>query len=170
MIESDNPKPDNGADPFLDSANAVAQFWMQFATKMATAGLAAEPGSSPPEAARQVRAAVFKAMSEACDEYLRSPEFQQVMKESLSQAVQFRKQLNEWLGQIHHDFQGSSRQDIDQLMQVMRHLEQRMSDSFDRLSARLDAIEQQPPGGARQASPSSTRRAPPSRTKQKRKP
>jgi hypothetical protein len=144
--------PENGnehqVDSFQQNAEMFTKFWTDFANKMATAGFAAAPGAPPPDATRQVRAAMFKAMGEACDEFMRSPQFQEMMKQSLANSIQFRKQLNEWLGQIQHGFQGTSRQDVDELMQVMKHLDQRMSDGFDRLSARLDTLEKRPPKSA----------------------
>jgi len=148
MTEHEDTNQD-GADSFSQNAQMFAKFWTDFATKMAAAGFAAAPGSTPPDATRQVRAAIFKAMGEACDEFMRSVQFQEMMKQSLANAVQFRKQLNEWLGQMHHEFQGTTRQDVDQMMQVMEHLERRMADGFDRLSARLDGLEKRQSRSAR---------------------
>jgi predicted nuclease with TOPRIM domain len=79
-------------------------------------------------------------MGEACDEFMRSPQFQEVMKQSLNNSIQFRKQLNDFLGRMQHEFQGTSRQDVDSLMQVMEHVERRVTDSFERLSERLDEL------------------------------
>ena len=135
-------------DSFAQNGEMFTKFWTDFATKMAAAGFAAAPGTAPPDATRQVRAAIFRAMAEAGDEFMRSPQFQEMMKESLAHSIQFRKQLNEWLGRMQHEFQGTSRQDVDELLQVMKHLEHRMSDGFDRLSARLDALEKRPVKGA----------------------
>ena len=140
MSDQEERAPD-ATDPFRQSAEVFTVFWTDFANKMAEAGFAAAPGAVPPDATRQVRTAILKAMGEACDEFMRSPQFQEMMKQSLANSIQFRKQLNEWLGQIQHGFQGTSRQDVDELMQVMKHLERRMSDSFERLSVRLDALE-----------------------------
>lgn len=137
--------PDDGnqqqTDSFKQNAEMFTRFWTDFANKMAATGFAAAPGATPPDATRQVRGAMFKAMGEACDEFMRSPQFQEMMKQSLTNSIQLRKQLNEWLGRMQHEFQGTSRQDVDELMQVMKHLERRMSDSFERLSVRLDALE-----------------------------
>lgn len=131
----------DGTDSFRQSAEVFTKFWTDFANQMAAAGFAAAPGATPTDATRQVRSAMFKAMGEACDEFMRSPQFQEMMKQSLANSIQFRKQLNEWLGQMQHGLQGTSRQDVDELMQVMKHLEQRMSDGFERLTVRLDALE-----------------------------
>jgi hypothetical protein len=95
-------------------------------------------------------------MSEACDAFMRAPQFQEMMKQSLSASIQFRKQLNDYLGRVHHEFQGPSRQDVDQLMEVIGHVERRITDSIERLtrrvdqlSARLDRLERRKPAGKR---------------------
>jgi hypothetical protein len=129
----------SGETPF-PGADAFAKMWSDFAAKMATSGVAFAPGAAPPDASRQVRGAMFKAMSEACDEFMRSPQFQEMMKQSLNNSIQFRKQLNDFLGRMQHEFQGTSRQDVDSLMQVMEHVERRVTDSFERVSKRLDEI------------------------------
>jgi septal ring factor EnvC (AmiA/AmiB activator) len=158
-------------DPFRQGAEVFTKFWTDFANKMAAAGFAAAPGATPPEATRQVRSAILKAMSEASDEFMRSPQFQEMMKQSLANSIQFRKQLNEWLGQMQHEFQGTSRQDVDELMQVMKHLEHRMSDGFERLSVRLDALEKARPKPAPPVtSPRKKSRRAPARVRSRSKP
>jgi hypothetical protein len=127
-------------EQFSQSADAFTKLWGELAEKMWTAGVAFAPGASAPEASRQVRAAMFKAMSDACDEFMRAPQFQEMLKQSLKQSIQFRKQLNDFLGRMQHEFQGTSRQDVDHLMQVMGHVERRITDSFERLSSRLDEL------------------------------
>jgi hypothetical protein len=155
-------------DSFKQNAEMFTGFWTDFANKMAAAGFAGAPGATPPDATRQVRAAMFKAMGEACDEFMRSPQFQEMMKQSLAHSIQFRKQLNEWLGQMQHEFQGTSRQGLDELMQVMKHLEHRMSDGFDRLTARLDALEKRPVKGApRVTTPHNKSRGAPARARRR---
>ena len=102
----------------------------------------------PPQAARDMRSAFLKAWGECCEKYMRSPEFLNAIKQSMGGAIEFRRQLNDMLGKLQHELQGISRQDVDQMMLAMRHLEQRMVDGMDRLSAtvetiavRLDALE-----------------------------
>lgn len=140
MNDQTQPPP-AGMESFAAASQAFGKIWTDFTGKMAAAGFAAPAGAAPPEAARQMQAAFLRALAEACDEYLRSPQFQEMMKHSLANSIQFRRQMNDWLGRMHHEFQGPSRQDVDQLMQVMERLERRMSEGFERLSARIDAGE-----------------------------
>ena len=122
-------------------SDVFARMWMNFAGEMAKAGFATmSPDQTPPDATREMRSAFFKAMSDYGEQYMRSPQFLETMKQSMAGAIEYRKQLNEFLGRIQHEFQATSRQDVDQLMLVMRHLEQRMTDGMERLSSRFDEI------------------------------
>lgn len=158
-MNDETQTPTMGMDGLADAAQAFAKFWADFTGKMAAAGFTMPAGGTPPESARQMQSAVLRALADACDEYLRSPQFQESMKQSLAASVQFRRQMNDWLGRMHHEFQGPSRQDIDQLMQVMERLERRTSDGFDRLSARIDALEQGRPRRRRPRKGAAPRRA-----------
>jgi len=150
---SDDAGKSHDGDAFSPGADPFTKMWGDFASRMAAAGAAFAPEVARSDPSRQVRTAMFKAMSEACDEFMRAPQFQDMMKQSLNASIEFRKQLNEFLGRMHHEFQGTSRQDVDQLMEVIGHVERRITDSVERLStrvdhlnARLERLEQSRPG------------------------
>jgi len=130
----------DAAKQFLEGSGVFAKMWTDFASQMAKSGMAFSPESTPPEASREIRSAFFQAWSQYCEEYLRSPQFLATMKQSLNSAVELRKQMNEFLGRVQHEFQGTSRQDVDQLMLTMRHVEQRLVDGLERVSERLDDL------------------------------
>jgi len=54
--------------------------------------------------------------------------------------VQLRKQMNEMLGNWQHSMQAASRQDVDEIMLSIRHLEQRLVDGLERVSSQLEAL------------------------------
>jgi hypothetical protein len=87
-----------------------------------------------------MRSAALDEWARMWDQFLRSPQFLTMMQQSLAGSVQWRKQWNDWLGEVQHQFQGASRQDVDQLMLGLRHLEQRMVDVTEKLNARLDEL------------------------------
>jgi len=154
-----------------EAAELFTKAWTDFAAQVAQLGVVGARGEQmPPDVARQMRTAYFQSMSRYCDEFMRSPQFLGMMKQSLDASIAARKQLNDFLGRMHHEFQGTSRQDIDQLMLAMHHVEQRVADGFDRLTTtldrlndRLEALEQRtgdsaPP--AEPAAPASSPRTP----------
>src|SRR3954462_13916115 len=87
--------PETAMSSPFDAAQTMANIWMDFATKISTAGLS--PESDPPQAAKQVRGAVFDSMTQYSNQFLRSPQFLQMMKQSLDASIAFRKQMNDFL-------------------------------------------------------------------------
>jgi hypothetical protein len=121
-------------------AEDLTKMWAEFASKVATAGFSFAPNAPPPEAAGQVRDALFRAAEQYWVEFMRSPQFLEAMKQSMDAAIAFRKQVNDFLTRTRHEAQGTARDDIDALMLCIRHLETRMLDRMDELESRLDRI------------------------------
>lgn len=145
------------------SAQSFTKMWADFASRMAQAGMAFSPGDAPPDAARAMRDAALGAMGEYCEKLMRSPEFLETLKQSMAASIEMRKQLNEFLGRMHHEMQAPSRQDVDQLMLALGHLEHRIVDRLERLEDRLGGLESR----LRRDKPAQTREAakPASKTK-----
>jgi hypothetical protein len=130
----------DSAAGFFPTADMFTRAWSDFASKMMGAGLAFTPDSTPPDAARQMRSAMFQAWSDYFDQFMRSAEFLDMMKQSLTAATQMRRQMNDFLGQVQHDFQGASRQDLDQVIASLRNLERHVTDSTEQISAHLEKL------------------------------
>lgn len=130
-----------GKGAFGEAADAYAKFWSDVTSKMIAAAFAASPGSAPPQAAREVRTAMLRGLSESCDQYMRSPQFQDALKQWFANSIHFRAQTNDWYNRVRHESQGVSRQDIDALVEAIGRLEAHLSDGLQRLAERLDALE-----------------------------
>lgn len=147
------------------------KMWSECAAKMTQAGGNLSPQAMPPEAMRSLRGTMLEAWSQSWDQFMRSPQFLEMMRQSMAGSVQWRKQMNDMMGNMQHQFQGASRQDIDEIMLGLRHLEQRMVDAVEDLSSRLDdlAVKFEPPeegtAGNGVAENHRRRRSPPSRAK-----
>jgi hypothetical protein len=131
-----------------DNAAFFTKMWMEFATRMMTAGTSFNPFAPPPEAARQARGSYFGALSEFADQMMRSPQFLQLMKQSMDTSLGMRKQMDDFMTGLRHDTQGTAKEDIDSLMVAVRHMGTRMRDRMDEIddhlreiSRRLDAME-----------------------------
>lgn len=124
----------------LEMGQAMMRAWADLAGKMMTAGLSVPPESTPPDAARDLRSNILGAWADSWQQFFRSPMFLEAMRQFLDLNVQARKQFNEFLGQVQHEAQGVSRQDVDHLMRAMRHAEQRSVDGLERISSQLDDI------------------------------
>ncbi|HWE94054.1 MAG TPA: hypothetical protein VG269_08840 [Tepidisphaeraceae bacterium] len=141
-----------------DNAAFFTKMWMEFATRMMTAGTSFNPFAPPPEAARQARGSYFGALSEFADQMMRSPQFLQLMKQSMDTSLGMRKQMDDFMTGLRHDTQGTAKEDIDSLMVTVRHLGTRMRDRMDEIddhlreiSRRLDAMEGNGNGNGRAA-------------------
>jgi hypothetical protein len=118
----------------------MLQLWADFMTKLMAATMAATPRATPPEAAREIRSASLRAWDEFWEQMMRTPEFLQSMQQSLAANIAIRKQFSDLMGQVQHEFQGVSRQDMDQLMRALRSVEHRISDGLDRIGDRVDEL------------------------------
>jgi hypothetical protein len=122
-----------------DGLQSMLRMWTDFAQKMTQMG-AVSPSATPPEAARQMRSTMLDAWTQAWDQWMRSPQFLEMMRQSMASSVDSRRQWNNFLGEMQHQFQSASRQDVDELMLAMRHLEQRMVDAVEKIDHRLDGV------------------------------
>jgi hypothetical protein len=125
----------------FNGANQLMGLWWDLASNMTRAMMAVSPQQTPPEAFRQIRSAQLGAWGEYVQQLMRTPEFLDVMKQWTTASVQFRKQWSDFFGQLQHEFQGASRQDVDQLMLSMRHLERRIVEGVEQVSIQLEDLE-----------------------------
>jgi uncharacterized protein (DUF2267 family) len=117
------------------------------------------PDTAPPDALRQMRAGVFEALARSWDEYMRSPQFLDAMRQWMDNAVAFRKISNEFLGRVRNEVQAPSSSDIDTVMLAVRHMEKRFLDRLDEMSTHLERLDghgaaaaRRTPGKPREAS------------------
>jgi len=126
---------DNG-----DQAAAFQRIWTESMAKLMQAAFTGSPASPPPELIRQIRSGIFQVLAESWDQFMRSPEFLESMKQWMENAVAFRQMSNEFLGTIRNQAQTPPRADMESVMLYVRHMEQRLVDRIDALS--------KPPGRA----------------------
>jgi hypothetical protein len=118
-------------------AAALQKLWMENFTKAVQGAFNFSPDSAPPEMLRQIRAGIFQTLAQSWDEFMRSPQFLDGMRQWMENAVTFRKVSSEFMGRIRNDMQAPSRSDIDTVMLTVRHMEKRLLDRLDELSARI---------------------------------
>jgi hypothetical protein len=155
---------DDGAEKVYEQTNAFAKMWTEFVSKMAASGLAFDPKATPPEAIRQFRDAMLRAMEQYCIEYMRSPEFLEDLRGGMDAAIEARKQLNEMLNRMYSEMQGVTRQDADGMMARMRQIETRVDERLAGIEAKLDRLVEQL-GPSRKAPTSAPARSPAAKPK-----
>ncbi len=125
---------------FNDSAEAFTKMWSDFATKAASNGFTLPQNQSPADAAKQMRDTFFAAWSDACERYMRSSEFQQMMRDTMKMAIEMRQQMNQQMGEMQHAMQGATRQDMDHLMRSVENLDGRFAETYEQLVDCLEAV------------------------------
>ena len=123
-------------EDFSEQSAAFQKIWMESFTKLMQAASVVTPNSAPPEVLREMRNGILNALTKSWDEFLRSPQFQEAMKQWMDQAIAVRKMSHDLMGKVRKEMQEPSRDDIDAIMLSMRHMETRILD-------RLEALEKQ---------------------------
>jgi uncharacterized protein (DUF2267 family) len=148
-------------EPFEKAGQEAAAFQKlcleNFSKAMEAAFKSFTPDSAPPEMLRQIRAGICQTLAQSWDEFMRSPQFLDGMRQWMDNAITFRKISNEFLGRVRNDLQAPSRTDIDTVMLAVRHMEKRVLDRLDEMSAQMAELSRKPsqPSPANQTRPAS---------------
>lgn len=126
------------ADPF-------SAFWTDFFTRIgappeALRGAMPAPLSSN-DMLKQMQRVFLDALAKYCDDYMRSEQFLQMMKQTLDRSLAFKQQLDQFLGQAQKGMQAPARADIDDLAGTMRSFEARVLTRLDELENKAAAVE-----------------------------
>ena len=119
---------------------AYQKIWMETFSRMMQTAFTSAPDSAPPEILRQMRSGIFQALAQSWDEYLRSPQFAESVKQWMDSAIFYRKMTNDLLTKSRHETQDVAREDVDSVLLAVRHLEKRLLDRLEELSSRIDAV------------------------------
>ncbi len=126
-----------------EEALAFQKIWLETISRMMQAGFTISPSSPPPEMMRQMRTGIFQALATSWDEFMRSPHFLEGVRQWMENAITFRKLSNEFMARVRTELQAPSRGDIDSVMLTVRHMEKRLLDRLDELSAEVAALKNQ---------------------------
>jgi hypothetical protein len=151
---------ENNFEKTAEQAAAFQKIWMDSASKMIQAGFACGPNSAPPEVMRQLRSGIFQALAESWEEFMRSPQFLEGMKQWMESAVAFRKATSDFLAKARNEMQAPSRDDIDTVMLNIRHIEKRLLDRIEELSQQIKALKQAAPPNSRRTTNKTSRSRP----------
>jgi hypothetical protein len=131
----------DGVQEMMEQAQTLGRLWMDTLSRMTGAAFAFTPGSTPPEATRQVRDAFLSSVGHSFDAYMRSEPFMRAMKQSLDVSMEMRKQFSEMMNRMHHSMGMVAEEDIRSVMLGIRHTEERLSRRMDQVLSRLERIE-----------------------------
>jgi len=121
---------------------AFQKICLESMSKLMQTAFAFGPDSAPPEVLREIRSGILQALARSWEEFMRSPQFLEGMKQWMDQAVTFRKMSNAFMANVRNELQGTSREDIDNIMLTVRHMEKRLLDRVEDLSAQVNDLTQ----------------------------
>jgi hypothetical protein len=113
---------------------AFQKMCMESISKAMQAAFTFSPDSAPPDLLRQIRAGIFQALAQSWEEFMRSPQFLEGMRQWMENAIAFRKMTNDFMGRVRNELQSPSRSDIDTVMLAVRHMEKRLLDRLDEIA------------------------------------
>jgi hypothetical protein len=132
------------SDNFEKTAEQAAAFqkiWMDSMSKIMQTAFAFGNNSPPPDVLKQIRSGIFQALAQSWEEFMRSPEFLDSMKQWMDTAINFRKMSNDFMAKVRNEIQAPSRDDIDTVMLTVRHMEKRLLDRVEDLAGKIDQID-----------------------------
>ncbi len=142
------------SDNFEKSAEQAAAFqkiWMESMSKVMQSAFTFGNNSPPPDVLKQIRSGIFQALAQSWEEFMRSPQFLESMKQWMDTAINFRKMSNDFMAKVRNDIQAPSRDDIDTVMLTVRHMEKRLLDRVEDLATRIAQLDSRLNGHAGQS-------------------
>jgi prefoldin subunit 5 len=124
-------------DKAFDQAAAFQKLWMDSLANMASVWSQFSPGSPPTDEMRKMRGGMLKVLAETWDEYMRTPQFMEMMKASLNGAVDLKRMARDGMNRVHEQLENPSKEDIDGVLLAIRHVERRLLDRLEGLDDRV---------------------------------
>lgn len=134
----------NESQDFAEQGAAFQKVWLESMSKLMQTAFTFSPNSTPPELLRDIREGILKALGESWNEFLRSPQFQQNMKQWMDQGMAFRKLSNDFMAGVRREMEAPSRDDIEAIQSNLRHLETRILDRLEVLSKQIQELNLRP--------------------------
>lgn len=130
------------------AVDAFSQFWGDFMSRMGVPlpnnGSTTPAGNTPAfnETAKHMQRIFFDAMAKYCDEYMRSEQFLNMMKQTMDRSLAMKQQIDQFLSQAQRGMQAPVKGDVDDMASLMRSFEERVLTRLERLEKNAAAVEE----------------------------
>jgi hypothetical protein len=133
----ENPTMSDDMNKGFDQVAAFQKLWTDSFANMANVWSQFSPGAPPSDEIRKMRGGMLKVLAETWDEYLRTPQFMEMMKASLDGALDLKRMARDGMNRVHEQFENPSKEDIDGVLMAIRHVEGRLLDRLEGLDDRV---------------------------------
>ena len=127
---------------YFDQVAAFQKLWTDSFANMAGVWSQFSPGAPPSDEMRKMRGAMLKVLAETWDEYMRTPQFMEMMKASLNGALDLKRLASDGMNRVHEQFESPSKEDIDEVLLAIRHGERRILDRLEGLDDRVAKLDE----------------------------
>lgn len=131
---------DEKSDQAFQQAAAFQRTWMDSFTQMAEVWTRASPGKPPPDVVREMRSGMLKVLADSWEEFMRTPQFMEYMKNSMDGMLTLRKMGADMMTRSRHEAQSPAREDIDGVLLAIRHMERRLLDRIEEVDTGISEI------------------------------
>jgi uncharacterized coiled-coil protein SlyX len=121
----------------FEQVTAFQKLWADSFANMAGVWSQFSPGSPPTDEMRKMRGGMLKVLGETWDEYMRTPQFMEMMKASLNGALDLKRMARDGMNRVHQQFENPTKEDIDGVLLAIRHVEGRLLDRLEGLDDRV---------------------------------
>jgi hypothetical protein len=128
---------DDRMNDTLEQAAALQKLWLDSFGSMANVWSQYSPESPPPEEIRKVRSGMLKVLAGTWDEFMRTPQFMEMMKVSLNGALDLKRMARDGLNKMHEQFETPSKEDLDSILLAIRHVERRLLERVEGIDDRV---------------------------------
>ena len=133
-------QPQNPSDSFT-------QFWNDFMSRMASAGMM-PTGQAGNDAIKQMQRIYLDAMAKYADEYMRSPQFLDMMKQTMDASMAWKRQVDQWLSGALKAAAMPTAEDAADAVARLHSMEKRLTERLSEIEERLIALEQRDEGAS----------------------
>ena len=126
----------------FDQVAAFQKLWLDSFANMTSVWSEFSPSSPPADELRKMRGGMLKVLAETWDEYMRTPQFMELMKASLNGALDLKRMARDGINRVHEQFENPSKEDIDDLLLAVRHVERRLLDRLEGLDNRVANLDE----------------------------
>jgi hypothetical protein len=127
---------------YFDQVTAFQKLWTDSLANMASVWSQFSPGSPPADEIRKMRGGMMQVLAETWDAYMRTPQFMEMMKASLNGALDLKRMARDGINRVHEQFENPSKNDIDDVLLAIRHVERRLLDRLEGLDDRVANLDE----------------------------